>query len=99
PTAVSTLSLHDALPISLVGPIAGGAAQPPSAFHLDERNRIDIALEPRPVARIVKYATSVLGVDLDPVLYLLEDGEGGIRVANTADRKSTRLNSSHVKIS
>jgi tetratricopeptide (TPR) repeat protein len=71
---------------SLVGPIAGGVAQPPSAFHLDAKSRIDIAREPQPIARMVKYTAGVLGVELDPQLYLVNGGEGGIRVANTAER-------------
>jgi tetratricopeptide (TPR) repeat protein len=72
---------------SLIGEIATSSAQPPSAYHLASKDRVDTAHEPRPVARMVKYAANVLGVDLDPQLYLLGDGgEGGIRVANTIDR-------------
>jgi len=72
---------------SLIGEIATSAAQPPSAYHLASKDRIDVANEPRPVARMVKYAANVLGVDLDPQLYVLGEGaEAGIRVANTIDR-------------
>ncbi|HEY8146696.1 MAG TPA: SIR2 family protein [Kofleriaceae bacterium] len=72
---------------SLIGEIASSAAQPPSAYHLASKDRIDVAHEPRPVARMVKYAANVLGVELDPQLYVLPDGaEAGIRVANTIDR-------------
>ncbi|HEU5055196.1 MAG TPA: tetratricopeptide repeat protein, partial [Kofleriaceae bacterium] len=72
---------------SLIGEIATSAAQPPSAYHLASKDRVDVAHEARPVARMVKYAANVLGVELDPQLYVLGDGaDGGIRVANTIDR-------------
>jgi len=72
---------------SLIGEIATSSAQPASAYHLTSKDRVDVAHEPRPVARMVKYAANVLGVDLDPQLYVLAEGaEGGIRVANTIDR-------------
>lgn len=72
---------------SLIGEIATSAAQPPSAYHLASKDRVDVGHEPRPVARMVKYAANVLGVELDPQLYLLSEGvEAGIRVANTIDR-------------
>jgi golgin subfamily B member 1 len=72
---------------SLIGEIASSSAQPPSAYHLASKDRVDVAHESRPVARMVKYAANVLGVGLDPQLYLLAEGaEPGIRVANTVER-------------
>jgi hypothetical protein len=44
---------------SLIGEIASSAAQPPSAYHLASKDRIDVAHEPRPVARMVKYAAAL----------------------------------------
>src|SRR5690606_41473598 len=86
PTAIYTLSLHDALPISVevldrevVGVEPDHA---PRALDLDVLQRLDQGvgiLRPR-------------GLDCGV------DEQGGV-VALRGDRKSTRLNSSHVKIS
>src|SRR5687768_18267009 len=68
-TEIYTLSLHDALPISLIG---GGAAAIVGYFDA-------FVLDP---AQTIEYWVSI-----------------GILTGITADRKSTRLNSSHGYIS
>src|SRR5690606_41254106 len=80
-TEISTLSLHDALPIS---PAAGGAPRPPGLP----------APRPRALPPPGRRDGGVAGA-----------GGGALRPApdragrGGRDRKSTRLNSSHVKIS
>jgi tetratricopeptide (TPR) repeat protein len=71
---------------SLVGGMAATTAQPPAAYHLQPKDRVDLGSEARAVARLVKYAANVLGVDPDPQLYVLPGNGEGIRVANTTDR-------------
>src|SRR5690606_41987598 len=79
PPNIYTLSLHDALPISLD----------------NERAFDQLGFSPtifdRPTSFDTK--TSIMGVDLDLPVIVSPVG------AQFIDRKSTRLNSSHVKIS
>src|SRR5690606_40676759 len=95
----STLSLHDALPISL--------AQQPNMLLLDEpTSALDIRhqLEVLEIVHGLAKRSGILVVlilhDLElaarysDVVYMLKDGTV---FANGTDRKSTRLNSSHVK--
>src|SRR5205085_12128691 len=94
PTALYTLSLHDALPISQAGswpgapPAAGdlacvlftsGSSGTPKAIMLEHRNLIYLAC--------------------NPTLVQLEPSDRFGQVSSLSDRKSTRLNSSHSQIS
>src|SRR5690606_42107782 len=80
-TSLSTLSLHDALPIW------GG-----DAAHERPRVRRAAALQP---GRAPHRVHERPGRDGQPV----DHGRGRLEPAPDQDRKSTRLNSSHVKIS
>src|SRR5207249_10096534 len=95
PTRTSTLSLHDALPICVR----------PRQELLAERERIrgegahDLAVGTRSRDRVVDH-----GDDAAPALpgalgHELLDPIGESRHGGGRDRKSTRLNSSHVSIS
>ena len=75
---------------SLVGGIAATTAQPPAAFHLSAKDRIEVGDDSQPVARLVKYAAGVLGIEPDPQLYVLPGITDGLRVANTTDRGRLR---------
>src|SRR5690606_40319368 len=86
PTAIYTLSLHDALPISreLVGvPVSGSGGKV---------NHVQKCFDPRSDFRTAEDACRAHWLG-DDVPHLHPGIEGGV------DRKSTRLNSSHVKIS
>src|SRR5690606_39406833 len=94
PTAAYPLSLHDALPISLLG--AGKAL--PFVVCLADQGRHGRWLtllvqrhvdEVRRVGMRRRAGEQVFGVDHDARLH----------TGTPKDRKSTRLNSSHVKIS
>ncbi len=67
---------------STLGAIAGGTAQPITAFGLTPDGRADLDQDPRAVSRIVKYVGSVLAIDPVPMVWLQETGDG-LRVANT----------------
>ncbi len=69
---------------STLGPIAATTGQGLAAFGLDPAARTDVEHDPRLVARVVKYATSVLGLEPTPGVWL--DKGDGLRVANTIDR-------------
>ncbi len=77
---------------STIGALAGGTAQPVTAFGLTPDTRTDLEKDTRPVSRIVKYVSGVLAIDPQPMVWMQEGGDG-LRVANTvgmgADR--TRL--------
>src|SRR3712207_8378795 len=87
PPEIYPLSLHDALPISFLAR-AGLVAEPPTA----EQRRVLETIAPLAQERMIVLsdAAGLLGflfvddVDIDPA---------------AADRKSTRLNSSHANIS
>ncbi len=69
---------------STLGPIAATTAQGAAAFGLDPAARIDVEHDGRLVPRVVKYATSVLGVEPTPMVWL--DQGDGLRIANTVDK-------------
>src|SRR5699024_12733441 len=97
PMVISPLSLHDALPIcsddkSLTIPIAAGWDEDIAVSHLWK-----YVLEEH------GYSVKLPNLDVAPLFVGLADGEADIFfdtwLPNTQDRKSTRLNSSHVSIS
>jgi tetratricopeptide (TPR) repeat protein len=63
----------------LVGSLAATTAQPPSAFHLETSQ----AAGDLPIARVLRYAAEVLGLEREPAVYLRPDIDG-LKVANTA---------------
>jgi hypothetical protein len=71
---------------SLAASLAGTTAQPPAAFKLQPRQRSESDKDPHLVARLFRYATTVLALDPAPSLYLSPDSGDGIRVANTTER-------------
>src|SRR5690606_41994224 len=96
-TYISTLSLHDALPIYLfeVGPEL--LQQAVARRYADDRH---VLIHQRQ-GPVLELASGVgFGVDIRDFLELERTfhGDGVVRAASQ-DRKSTRLNSSHVKIS
>src|SRR5690606_41988079 len=78
-TEIYTLSLHDALPISIGTGLQHGEA-PPAGQQVATR-----------LGQLVR--------PLGGQTHARSDGDGCIRMHVAKDRKSTRLNSSHVKIS
>src|SRR5690606_41338172 len=93
PTAIYPPSLHDALPIS-------------GLFRAEAIALVGEVLEARRVADAFldhvagHQAAGLLGVEADDlVLAVLQVAELGVDHPRPEDRKSTRLNSSHVKIS
>src|SRR5690606_39815731 len=90
-TVPCTLSLHDALPIS--GNLeAGAAVEPYGTRHV----AVAVGDEARHAA-LDRDGVEAVGVHLQPHAPRARGQDGG--VADHVDRKSTRLNSSHVKIS
>src|SRR5690606_41796059 len=92
-TVSSTLSLHDALPISL----RGNAHISEQTRRMIHRVARDLGYVPNAAARsLARRASRTLGLLVpdvtDPLHSMIVAGFG-------RDRKSTRLNSSHVKIS
>src|SRR5436309_6497500 len=91
PTGIYTLSLHDALPISRARGKAGGRAGKPAAAR------------PMPEAstKPAAAAEALTPSDRRPVRIAVARGDSLDLIARLygVDRKSTRLNSSHVKIS
>ncbi|HVV88089.1 MAG TPA: tetratricopeptide repeat protein [Kofleriaceae bacterium] len=69
---------------STLGPIAATTGQGLAAFGLDPKNRTDLEHDNRLVPRVVKYASSVLGLDPAPQVWL-DQGEG-LRIANTIEK-------------
>ena len=69
---------------STLGPIAATTGQGLAAFGLDPGKRTDVEHDNRLVARVVKYATSVLGLEPTPGVWL-DQGEG-LRIANTIEK-------------
>src|SRR5204862_6475320 len=93
PTAPSTLSLHDALPIFST---SQHAASPSLLLPAGTRRRgVEIADQCDNVP--ILFLTSPPQGLLSALSRLTE--RGGSRSSRSADRKSTRLNSSHVEIS
>src|SRR5207302_11313062 len=87
-------SLHDALPIYL----ARGHPHPHARARVGERVRGIVAPE---VVRVAVGADALHGVALRPAQAHAHHGDAEVArgLHEVADRKSTRLNSSHVKIS
>ncbi len=69
---------------STLGPIAATTGQGLAAFGLDPSKRTDLEHDSRLVARVVKYASSVLGLEPTPQVWL-DQGEG-LRIANTIEK-------------
>src|SRR5690606_40294921 len=96
--ALSTLSLHDALPISGATMTAGAIASRRGFLRTACRHCIGLAA----LADLPALAQGLKG-DLLPPRFARpakDTDEGGLwGLMDREDRKSTRLNSSHVKIS
>src|SRR5690606_41593253 len=97
-TVVCSLSLHDALPIFnvlLVIQAVAAMAQTPGKIT----GRVVDSKSQRPMANvIVSVQNTILSVTTDPTgQFTIENVDQGDKLVS--DRKSTRLNSSHVKIS
>src|SRR5690606_40339613 len=97
PPATSSLSLHDALPIFLgllviVATAAIGVASIPAARIFSDNATDAILIAPL----LLAYLVSLLPL---AVLFIVQRTFYAYGDARTPDRKSTRLNSSHVKIS
>src|SRR5690606_41456217 len=93
-TAISTLSLHDALPICLVGGI--------ECLFVDGLGVMVDVDGGLAVLDLFHPQTGRVVIVLPDLLSILQDpGQAVLRVVFVlpGDRKSTRLNSSHVKIS
>src|SRR5690606_40749866 len=91
PSATYTLSLHDALPISQVF-----FATPSFAMYLIEKMQ-ERGIYPEQLALRIGSFGGEAGAEVPSTRQRLEEGLG--IDAYDLDRKSTRLNSSHVKIS
>src|SRR5690606_42002941 len=95
PTHIYTLSLHDALPISAaLGCVARGIAPDAAARHLQDRLESSLAGESSGWRNHCAFTMTGLARRVNPV-----EKHRGLALGNGKDRKSTRLNSSHVKIS
>src|SRR5690606_41865767 len=91
------LPLHDALPISRVG--CGGGGRSPGRWSCPRAPRPDLLI-PRSTSRRTSPSTSPsAGRRSRWVRFLVALGPADGCSQIVADRKSTRLNSSHVKIS
>src|SRR5690606_39281606 len=80
---IHALSLHDALPIYVVAPVPGS--------RLDHCKR-ETCSRPTQNEHVFKFVNLPLPEKSRPL-------DGGLLAIQCEDRKSTRLNSSHVKIS
>ena len=69
---------------STLGPIAATTGQGLAAFGLDPAKKTDVEHDARLVARVVKYASSVLALEPTPQVWL-DQGEG-LRIANTIEK-------------
>src|SRR5207249_5155579 len=95
PTSISTLSLHDALPILATDITAGRKA---ALKLLPERFTCDAER----LKRFQQEAHALVGLNHPNILTVYEIGEDHsihYIASELIDRKSTRLNSSHVSIS
>src|SRR5690606_41428829 len=95
-TSISPLSLHDALPIYL-----RGADQPGRRHHLFPRRPEGEVLSDEPPRRTSGDGPAVVGrrTGRGGLRPPADQGAEVVRRRLVVDRKSTRLNSSHVKIS
>src|SRR5690606_40557461 len=102
-----TLPLHDALPIGLLDQLATGTVQGDAEHEAPAADGRDAGDVPQPVPEVAQQPLAELrGTLHQPISFHRFDdsqrGAAGQRVATeggAVDRKSTRLNSSHVKIS
>src|SRR5690554_7618531 len=98
-TEIYTLSLHDALPISIHGRLRAGRGQEPQGDKTGENRRCDHTVlhlsdsVTVPVAGHVLRMAGEFRVGLQVVQYLFKADDADDRNAEL-DRKSTRLNSS-----
>src|SRR5690606_40257938 len=94
---IHTLSLHDALPISIPGKSAIGIEVPNSEIAtVSLREVLDVHKDPHKKLLFAlgkDISGNIITGELNKMPHLLIAGATG------RDRKSTRLNSSHVKIS
>src|SRR5690606_39524209 len=90
-TEIYTLSLHDALPIYAIGNLAQRIRQ----RRVSALIVLDAAVGHKHSDPLVSAAREVR----IPTTYAHKGGVAALARAFTQDRKSTRLNSSHVKIS
>src|SRR5690606_41719584 len=94
---IYTLSLHDALPISLTGDLGYSV--------ISGRPVSGLLLQRLPVTLTLAVGASLISLSIGLVLGVLSAVKRGrgldmlFTVISLVDRKSTRLNSSHVKIS
>src|SRR5690606_39422344 len=95
-TGVYTLSLHDALPILLLGNVAHNEL--PALMQYASLVVLPSYHEgvPNVLLESMAAGTPVVATAVGGIPKIVEQGVSGILVP---DRKSTRLNSSHVKIS
>src|SRR5690606_42102938 len=97
PPAIYTLSLHDALPIYSSSPPTKSSRSrgKPSPRSGSSHPLLAFTTAEIPVASALPWLSQPARAKISAVVHAAHD-----RVANCArDRKSTRLNSSHVKIS
>src|SRR5690606_41774102 len=99
PSATYPLPLHDALPISLLLDHLYGA----TVYLVGDdrvvqtRRQVELAAELEARGEVVYLAPQA--TDVDKPLHAAAYASGAVELLDQADRKSTRLNSSHVKIS
>ena len=67
---------------STLSALAGGTAQPVTAFGLAPDGRADLDRDPRAATRMIKYVSGVLAIEPAPMVWMQETGDG-LRVANT----------------
>src|SRR5699024_12836840 len=94
PSSHHTLSLHDALPISWTVEALGNVLKN-CVEHLPDGGRIEIRAARNPIYTGICIADNGAGIPEEELPHLFERFYRGAG----ADRKSTRLNSSHVSIS
>src|SRR5690606_39944940 len=99
PSSISTLSLHDALPIYFLRQVDFNGKSSDSKVIAVETGLAGTQFNAYQTAKGLCIA-QVYANSADPVsLYLIAINGRIISKVNTVDRKSTRLNSSHVKSS
>src|SRR5690606_39466958 len=84
--------LHDALPIS-------NPDKARAHYHRRRARKANAFTEPHTHEDLIVFTRDYLGLDPDRCFYCLLDGRDSPAEEIDQDRKSTRLNSSHVKIS
>src|SRR5205807_10604982 len=93
-----TLSLHDALPILVVGREHGRAGRPQDGEAQLARGAVLHVEEDLLAGRAAEGVLAPLAGHREAVVDHLAEGDGGQRQPH-GDRKSTRLNSSHLVMS